>query len=57
VLGLEATASERDVQQAYHRLALQHHPDLPKNADRQEECVALMAKINTAYRAIANSFN
>ena len=57
VLGLPASASSAEVQEAYHRLALLHHPDLPKNADRQEECVALMAKINTAYRAIANSFN
>ncbi|MBO4332173.1 MAG: J domain-containing protein [Paludibacteraceae bacterium] len=57
VLGLPASASLREVQDAYHRLALLHHPDLPKNADRQEECVAQMAKINTAYRAIANSFN
>ena len=57
VLGLPASASINAVQEAYHRLALQHHPDLPKNADRQEECVAQMAKINTAYRAIANSLN
>lgn len=57
VLDLPASASPAEVQVAYRRLALQHHPDLPKNADRQEECVALMAKINTAYRAIANSFN
>ena len=57
VLGLPASASSAEVQEAYHRLALLHHPDLPKNAERQEECVAQMAKINTAYRAIANSLN
>lgn len=57
VLGLPASASLREVQDAYHRLALQHHPDLPKNEGRQEECVKQMAKINVAYEFITSSLS
>ncbi|MEE1082652.1 MAG: DnaJ domain-containing protein, partial [Paludibacteraceae bacterium] len=38
ILGLEEGASDVEIKKAYHNLALQHHPDLPKNADRVEEC-------------------
>ncbi|MCQ2226232.1 MAG: J domain-containing protein [Paludibacteraceae bacterium] len=51
-LGLEENASDEEVKRAYHALALQHHPDLPKNAGRKVECEALMAKINEAYEKI-----
>lgn len=57
VLGLKPTATANEVHAAYCSLAKQHHPDLPKNADRQEVCVALMAKINSAYDAIAAALN
>ena len=52
VLGLEEEASIEEIRQAYHNLALQHHPDLPKNADRIEECEELMMKINDAYEKL-----
>lgn len=51
-LGVQEGASDEEVKRAYHVLALQHHPDLPKNADRKVECEALMAKINEAYERI-----
>ena len=54
ILGLEENASDEEIKKAYHSLALQHHPDLPKNADRVEECEAMMAKINEAYEKIRN---
>ncbi len=54
VLGLEEGASDEEIKRAYHKLALQHHPDLPKNADRVEECEAMMARINEAYEKIRN---
>ena len=54
ILGLEEGASDVEIKKAYHSLALQHHPDLPKNADRVEECEAMMAKINEAYEKIRN---
>ncbi len=57
VLDLPASASLREVQDAYHRLALLHHPDLPKNEGRQEECVKQMAKINVAYEFITSSLS
>ena len=52
VLELQPSASKEDVQEAYHRLAKLHHPDLPKNAERRAECVRAMAKINVAYATI-----
>ena len=51
-LGLLVTASKVQVREAYHQLAMQHHPDLPKNSLRQEECEAIMEKINEAYSRI-----
>ena len=52
VLGLAEDASIEEIKQAYHELALQHHPDLPKNASRIEECEKLMVKINEAYEQL-----
>lgn len=51
-LGLNDNASYEEVRKAYHALAMQHHPDLPKNADRQQECQDMMVKINLAYSKI-----
>ncbi|MBR5973152.1 MAG: J domain-containing protein, partial [Paludibacteraceae bacterium] len=41
-----------EIRRAYHELALQHHPDLPKNADRMDECEKMMMKINEAYEKL-----
>ena len=54
ILGLEENASDEEIKKAYHSLALQHHPDLPKNAGRMKECEEMMAKINEAYEKIRN---
>ena len=51
-LGLEENATDEEVRRAYHELALQHHPDLPKNAGRVEECEKMMMKINEAYEKV-----
>ena len=51
-LGLEENASYEEIRRAYHELALQHHPDLPKNASRIEECEKMMMKINEAYEKL-----
>ena len=52
LLGLTEDAPVEEIKQAYHELALQHHPDLPKNASRIEECEELMMKINEAYERL-----
>ena len=52
VLGLTEGASYEEIKRAYHELALQHHPDLPKNAGRTEECEKMMMKINEAYEKL-----
>ena len=52
ILGLEEGASIEEIKRAYHELAMQHHPDLPKNADRKEECEAKMMEINEAYEKV-----
>lgn len=54
ILGLKETATDDEIKRAYHNLALQHHPDLPKNADRVKECETLMSKINEAYEKVRN---
>lgn len=55
ILGLEEGASIEEVKRAYHELALQHHPDLPKNADRVKECEEMMVKINKAYDIVKDN--
>lgn len=52
LLGLEVGASEEEIKKAYHNLALQHHPDMKKNAGRTKECEDMMAKINEAVEKI-----
>ncbi len=52
VLGLQEGATDEEIKRAYHELALQHHPDLPKNAVRIEECEAMMARVNEAYEKV-----
>ena len=54
LLGLEVGASDEEIKRAYHNLALQHHPDLPKNASRVKESEQMMAKINEAVEKIRN---
>ena len=54
LLGLEVGASDEEIKRAYHNLALQHHPDMRKNAGRTKECEDMMAKINEAVEKIRN---
>ena len=49
ILGLEEGASDEEIKKAYHSLALQHHPDLPKNADRVEECAPRAKPLGAPY--------
>ena len=51
-LGLTSSATKEEVQQAYHKLAMEYHPDLPKNVSRHNECVRKMAAVNVAYRRL-----
>ncbi len=52
ILGVDENASDEEIKRAYHNLALQHHPDLAKNAGRVKESELMMAKINEAYEKI-----
>jgi DnaJ-domain-containing protein 1 len=54
ILGVDENASDEEIKRAYHNLALQHHPDLPKNASRVKESEQMMAKINEAVEKIRN---
>ncbi|MBE6326271.1 MAG: hypothetical protein E7077_04255 [Bacteroidales bacterium] len=54
ILGVDENASDEEIKRAYHNLALQHHPDLAKNAGRVKESELMMAKINEAYEKIRN---
>ncbi len=54
ILGVDENASDEEIKRAYHNLALQHHPDMKKNAGRTKECEEMMAKINEAVEKIRN---
>lgn len=55
LLGLPAGASISQLQAAYHQLAMENHPDLPKNANRTAECEKTMTKINEAYEVLVRN--
>lgn len=55
LLGLPADASISQLQAAYHQLAMENHPDLPKNANRTAECEKTMTKINEAYEVLVRN--
>lgn len=52
ILGLKENATKREIQERYHHLALEFHPDLPQNEDMKDECELKMATINDAYARI-----
>lgn len=51
ILGVSRTASEKEIKQAYRRLARQYHPDL-NPGDKSAE--AKFKEINTAYEVLSN---
>ena len=56
-LGVTEDATVKEIQEAYHRLAMMHHPDFPENAGRKEECERLMMKIIDAYNHLVKRTN
>ncbi|XVF76850.1 hypothetical protein PTKIN_Ptkin13bG0300200 [Pterospermum kingtungense] len=50
VLGVDKNASQREIQKAFHKLSLQHHPDKNKNKGAQEK----FAEINNAYDILSD---
>ncbi len=52
ILGVSEHATMEEIQKRYRKLALEYHPDLPKNAERQKECEEKMKEINIAYEKI-----
>ena len=52
VLGVSPQASEKEIKDAYRRMAKRYHPDLHPN---DVEAAAMMNKINSAYKQIKNS--
>jgi len=52
ILGVSKNASEKEIKQAYRRLARKHHPDLNPN-DKSAE--ARFKEINAAYEVLSNS--
>ena len=51
-LGVSKNASEKDIRQAYRRLARQHHPDLNPN---DEESERQFKQINEAYEVLSDA--
>ena len=54
VLGVGRNASEKDIRQAYRRLARKHHPDVNRGAPDAE---ARFKEINEAYQVLSNAEN
>ncbi len=52
ILGVSRNASEKEIKQAYRRLARKHHPDLNPN-DKSAE--AKFKEINAAYEVLSNA--
>ena len=52
VLGVSRTATEKDIRQAYRRLARQHHPDV-NSGDKTSE--VKFKEINEAYGVLSNA--
>ncbi|KAL5710116.1 hypothetical protein ACHQM5_020720 [Ranunculus cassubicifolius] len=50
VLGVERTASQREIQKAFHKLSLKYHPDKNKSKGAQEK----FAEINNAYDILSD---
>ncbi|RIY32891.1 DnaJ C-terminal domain-containing protein, partial [Psittacicella gerlachiana] len=50
ILGISASADEREIKRAYRKLSLQYHPD--KNSS--EEAAEKFKEINTAYEVLSN---
>ncbi|PJF41419.1 MAG: hypothetical protein CUN55_11760 [Phototrophicales bacterium] len=53
ILGVEVTATEEQIREAYRRLARQYHPDLNDSPAAKEH----MQQINIAYRALMSRFH
>jgi len=51
ILGVNRNASEKEIKQAYRRLARKHHPDL-NPGDKSAE--AAFKEINAAYEVLSN---
>ncbi|XP_047330256.1 dnaJ protein ERDJ3A [Impatiens glandulifera] len=50
ILGVERTATQREIQKAFHKLSLKYHPDKNKNKGAQEK----FAEINNAYDILSD---
>ena len=50
ILGISRNADEKEIKQAYYRLAKEHHPD--KNPDNREEATEKFKEIQSAYEAL-----
>ena len=44
----------RELRSAYRALAREHHPDLPRNADRRAEATRDLAELNAAYEILSS---
>lgn len=51
ILGVERSASEKEIKQAYRRLARQYHPDVNKSSGAEER----FKEINEAYQVLSDS--
>lgn len=53
ILGIDKTASEKDIKKAYRKLAIKYHPD--KNPDNKEKAEENFKKVSEAYQVLSDS--
>ena len=52
ILGVQWSASQKEIKRAYRKLSLEWHPD--KNPDNREEALKKYQEINDAYEALGD---
>lgn len=53
ILGIESSATQNDIKKAFHKKAMEYHPD--RNAGFKEEAEKKMKEINEAYDVLSDS--
>ena len=53
ILGIESSATQNEIKKAFHKKAMEYHPD--RNAGFKEESEKKMKEINEAYDTLSDS--
>jgi DnaJ-class molecular chaperone len=54
ILGVEKNSSEKEIKEAWHKLALKYHPDLHITPEGKKKAEEKMSEINKAYQVLSD---